>query len=206
MNSKFNLLILDGAFPECALGLQYRFNVPFMYINTVGFYTGATSLAGSPAPYSITPHFAMALTDNMNFIERTINSITSVLLQIMHMVTSRYFYLDFYIHNRSEFIKSIFHYCFINRAFRTRFFPYGLMSQCQLLFNISTFSSSQSASYRPLFESTWEMIFHRSTSCRRMSALYCKTHISVSVTRGRSCRMLQKSLAFIVSRLNLCQT
>lgn len=48
MNSTFDLLILDGAFPECALGLQYKFNVPFMYINTVGFYTGSTSLSGSP--------------------------------------------------------------------------------------------------------------------------------------------------------------
>lgn len=87
MNSKFNLLILDGAFPECALGLQHKFNVPFMYINTVGFYTGATSLSGSPAPYSITPHFTMALTDDMNFIERAINSVISVLLQIMHTVS-----------------------------------------------------------------------------------------------------------------------
>ncbi|CRK91551.1 CLUMA_CG005208, isoform A [Clunio marinus] len=87
MNSKFNLLILDGAFPECALGLQYKYKVPFMYINTVGYYTGSTSLSGSPAPYSITPHFTQALTDDMNFFQRVLNSGVSVLLQIMHMVT-----------------------------------------------------------------------------------------------------------------------
>lgn len=87
MNSKFNLLILDGAFPECALGLQYKFNVPFMYINTVGFYTGATSLSGSPAPYSITPHFTLALTDDMNFIQRATNTAMSVFLQAVHSVS-----------------------------------------------------------------------------------------------------------------------
>lgn len=87
LNTKFNLLILDGAFPECALGLQYKLNAPFMYINTVGFYTGSTSLAGSPTPYSITPHFSVALTDNMNFIERVANTAIQVLSQAMHSVS-----------------------------------------------------------------------------------------------------------------------
>jgi hypothetical protein len=86
MNSKFNLLILDGAFPECALGLQYKFNVPFMYINTVGFYTGSISRAGSPVPYSITPHFALAVTDDMSFLERITNTAVSIGLQVMHSV------------------------------------------------------------------------------------------------------------------------
>lgn len=85
--TKFNLLILDGAYPECALGLQYKMNAPFMYINTVGFYTGSLSIAGSPTPYAITPHFAIALTDDMNFIERVTNTAVYVILQIMHSVS-----------------------------------------------------------------------------------------------------------------------
>jgi UDP-glucoronosyl and UDP-glucosyl transferase len=87
LEAKFDLLILDGAFPECALGLQYRFNVPFMYINTVGFYTGSTSRAGSPTPYSITPHFSIALTDHMNFLERVTNTAVHVLLNVIHSVS-----------------------------------------------------------------------------------------------------------------------
>lgn len=87
LNSKFNLLILDGAFPECALGLQYVFNVPFMYINTVGFYTGSVSRAGSPAPYSITPHFSVALTDDMNFLERVANTAAHLILEGIHWVS-----------------------------------------------------------------------------------------------------------------------
>ena len=73
---------------ECALGLQYKFNIPFMYLNTVGFYTDSISRSGSPAPYSITPVFAKAMTDNMNFIERVTNSIIHVMLQTIHFVSS----------------------------------------------------------------------------------------------------------------------
>lgn len=35
---------MDGAYPECSLGFAYHYNIPFMYINTVGFYTGNCSL------------------------------------------------------------------------------------------------------------------------------------------------------------------
>lgn len=48
-NHKFDLVILDGAYPECALGFTHRFNAPFMYINTVGFYMGSLSTAGKSA-------------------------------------------------------------------------------------------------------------------------------------------------------------
>lgn len=89
LNRKFDLIILDGAYPECALGLQYKLNVPFMYVNTVGFYTGSISRAGSPAPYSITPAFMISLTDNMNFIQRVLNSMAQVFLQISHAVSTQ---------------------------------------------------------------------------------------------------------------------
>jgi hypothetical protein len=72
---------------ECALGLQHKFNIPFMYLNTVGFYTGSVSTAGSPTPYSITPNFALALTDDMNFLQRVQNSVVSVMLQMLHIVS-----------------------------------------------------------------------------------------------------------------------
>lgn len=92
LNRKFDLIILDGAYPECALGLQYKLKVPFMYVNTVGFYTGSTSRAGSPAPYSITPAFMISLTDNMNFIERVINSMTQVFVDITHAVSEQWLF------------------------------------------------------------------------------------------------------------------
>jgi hypothetical protein len=82
----FDLMIIDGAFPECALGLQFKFNVPFMYINTVGFYTEPLSRAGSPVPYAITPYFVLPFTDDMSFFERVINAVVHFSLQAVYKV------------------------------------------------------------------------------------------------------------------------
>ena len=74
-------------FTECALGLQYIYNIPFMYLNTVGFYTSSISRSGSPTPFSITPNFALAFTDNMTFIQRVANSVIHTFLQFAHAVS-----------------------------------------------------------------------------------------------------------------------
>ncbi|XP_050677688.1 UDP-glucosyltransferase 2 [Leptidea sinapis] len=70
----YDLIILDGAYPECALGIVYQQKVPFMYINTVGFYSTPASISGSPAPFSTTPFFAKSFTDNMGFVDRAVNA------------------------------------------------------------------------------------------------------------------------------------
>jgi hypothetical protein len=80
---------MDGAYPECALGLQYRMGIPFMYMNTVAFFTGSLALAGNPAPYSVTPVFFRASTDNMNLYQRFINTFNFVVMEAMHMVSCR---------------------------------------------------------------------------------------------------------------------
>lgn len=77
-------MVLDGAYPECALGLVYRFKLPFMYINTVGFYTVPLSISGSPAPYSVTPFFGRPFTDNMGFVERAFNAAYNLVTVVMH--------------------------------------------------------------------------------------------------------------------------
>lgn len=78
---------MDGAFPECTLGLSHQFNVPFMYLNTVGFYTGSLSLAGNPTPYSVTPVFLEALGDKMNLLQRLYNTALHIFLNLMHKYT-----------------------------------------------------------------------------------------------------------------------
>ncbi|XP_055389868.1 UDP-glucosyltransferase 2 [Condylostylus longicornis] len=80
----FDLAILDGAFPECALGLVYKLKIPFMFINTVAFYTGALSVAGNPTPFSITPAFYAPISDNMNFLERISNAGMIMFAYFMH--------------------------------------------------------------------------------------------------------------------------
>ncbi|XP_067011774.2 UDP-glucosyltransferase 2 [Anabrus simplex] len=79
----FDLLILDGAYPECALGLAHHFRAPYMYINTVGFYMGTLSLAGNPAPYAVTPFFGRPFTDSMGLYSRALNTGYMLLLKTM---------------------------------------------------------------------------------------------------------------------------
>ncbi|EDV38206.1 uncharacterized protein Dana_GF11027 [Drosophila ananassae] len=88
-NRSFDMAILDGAFPECLLGLVYQYKIPFMYINTVGFYTGSLSVAGNPGSYAITPNFYSRFTDTMSLYERAINTGMQVGQSLMHMYVMR---------------------------------------------------------------------------------------------------------------------
>lgn len=89
LNRHFDLVILDGAFPECAVSLVHAFRVPFMLINTVGLYTGSLSLAGNPAPYSTTPIFFSSFTDDMNLYQRFLNTIYTVFAYSLHRVSMK---------------------------------------------------------------------------------------------------------------------
>lgn len=88
LQRQFDLLIIDGAFPECAIAMVHRFNVPFMYINTVGFYTGSLSLAGNPSAYSVSPAFYSSFTDDMTLMQRTVNTVFHVFANFMHSVSA----------------------------------------------------------------------------------------------------------------------
>uniref|UniRef100_A0A4Y0ATD9 UDP-glucuronosyltransferase n=2 Tax=Anopheles funestus TaxID=62324 RepID=A0A4Y0ATD9_ANOFN len=90
LGRKFDLMILDGAFPECALGLVYRLGVPFMYINTVGFYTGTMAWAGNPVPYSTTPVFYRPATDDMSFFERLSNTFHTLIADAVYTPSMMY--------------------------------------------------------------------------------------------------------------------
>lgn len=87
LNRHFDLIILDGAFPECALGLVHAFRVPFMYINTVGFYTGSLQMAGNPSPYATTPIFFSSFTDEMNLYQRFLNTMYTMFAYSVHRVS-----------------------------------------------------------------------------------------------------------------------
>ncbi|KAI9583256.1 UDP-glucosyltransferase 2 [Glossina fuscipes] len=84
LNRNFDLAILDGAFPECSLGLVHQYKIPFMYINTVGFYTGSIAKSGNPGSYAITPNFYTSFTDNMNLFERALNTGVQIFATLMH--------------------------------------------------------------------------------------------------------------------------
>ncbi|XP_066145749.1 UDP-glucosyltransferase 2-like [Euwallacea fornicatus] len=86
---KFDLLILDGAYPECAMGFVHFYQAPFIYINTVGMYMGSVSTSGSPTPYAVTPFLAKPFSDNMSFLQRVQNMGFHVAASLMHSVMTR---------------------------------------------------------------------------------------------------------------------
>ncbi|XP_044749216.1 UDP-glucosyltransferase 2 isoform X2 [Coccinella septempunctata] len=89
IHKSFDLIILDGAFPECGLGFVKHYNAPFMYINTVAMYTGSLSLAGNPNPYSITPFLATSFTDNMKLHQRITNAVWYLAGNMLHAVMTK---------------------------------------------------------------------------------------------------------------------
>ncbi|XP_044728728.1 UDP-glucosyltransferase 2 [Chrysoperla carnea] len=82
----FDLFIMDGAYPECSVGIASYLNIPFMYINTVGFYLNSISNAGSPTPFSMTPIFARGFTDDMTLFQRTFNTGFHLVIKIAHYI------------------------------------------------------------------------------------------------------------------------
>jgi hypothetical protein len=80
-------MIIDTAFPECILGYQYKLQIPFMYIHTVPVFAFSLSDAGIPAPYSITPYVLSGFSRKMNFIDRTINTITYATSDFLRLVS-----------------------------------------------------------------------------------------------------------------------
>lgn len=87
-----DLLVLDGAYPECALGIAYRLRpAPYIYLNTVGFYTGSLSLAGSPAPFAATPFLGAAFTDRMGLVTRAMNVAWHCAATLLHAAMVHWF-------------------------------------------------------------------------------------------------------------------
>lgn len=86
LNRQFDLIVIDGAYPECSVGMAYKFKAPFMYFNTVGFYMGSISRAGNPTPYAVNPIFVQPYTDRMTFIQRIINAALHIFSRIGHQV------------------------------------------------------------------------------------------------------------------------
>lgn len=106
MQRKFDLLILDGAFPDCAFALVHSSRAPFMYVNTVGYYMANIGMAGNPAPFSVTPVLFGTNTDHMNFLQRIQNLAMSsfvaitqqvnITLYILPSACSDYYYKYYY--------------------------------------------------------------------------------------------------------------
>ncbi|CAK9806836.1 UDP-glucosyltransferase 2 [Anthophora plagiata] len=84
--ARWDVAVLDGAYPECLLGILYGEDVPTIMLNTVALYSGSISRQGNPSPWSVTPYFGKSLTQDMNFFQRILNAAYLTTLRIMHWI------------------------------------------------------------------------------------------------------------------------
>ncbi|XP_054278544.1 UDP-glucosyltransferase 2-like [Macrosteles quadrilineatus] len=91
LSTKVDLLILDGAFPECLIGLSVHFHCPFVFLNTVAFHTIQFSLSGNPVLPSVTPFLDSPYSDRMDLWERTINGVYHIAGQAISVILNKVF-------------------------------------------------------------------------------------------------------------------
>ncbi|KMQ96120.1 2-hydroxyacylsphingosine 1-beta-galactosyltransferase [Lasius niger] len=85
--ARWDVAVVDGAFPECLLGILHGENVPTIMLNTVALYSGSITRQGNPSAWSVTPYFGKAITQDMNFFQRILNVAAQFTLKIMHWIT-----------------------------------------------------------------------------------------------------------------------
>lgn len=91
MTERVDLLIIDGAFSDCVLGLSHHFHVPFILLNSMAHYSKPFPLAGSPAMYSVTPVFDSNFADRMDFRDRSLNGLRYLLHDSASWLVNRLF-------------------------------------------------------------------------------------------------------------------
>ncbi|XP_012223775.2 UDP-glucosyltransferase 2-like [Linepithema humile] len=86
-HARWDVAVVDGAYPECLLGILHGENVPTIMLNTVALYSGSLMRQGNPSPWSVTPYFGKTITQDMNFFQRILNVACLFTLRIMHWFT-----------------------------------------------------------------------------------------------------------------------
>ncbi|XP_043284811.1 UDP-glycosyltransferase UGT5-like [Venturia canescens] len=84
--SRWDVVVLDGAYPECLLGILHGENLPTMMLNTVALYSGSIARQGNPGLWSINPYFGKGLTQDMSFPLRILNAACLATLEVMHWI------------------------------------------------------------------------------------------------------------------------
>ncbi|XP_014216646.1 2-hydroxyacylsphingosine 1-beta-galactosyltransferase-like [Copidosoma floridanum] len=86
LRARWDVVVLDGAYPECLLGLLHGQQVPTVMLNTVALYSGSIARQGNPSPWAIRPYFGKALTQDMNFAQRLLNAGYLMALEVMYWI------------------------------------------------------------------------------------------------------------------------
>ncbi|KAF4514260.1 UNVERIFIED_CONTAM: UDP-glycosyltransferase-02a, partial [Ephemera danica] len=87
----YQLVMLDGAYSACALGLAYHFSAPYMFLNTVAMYTEPLAIAGNPEVFAITPFVNTAYTEHMGMLARLHNAVLHLMSRILQRFVVNFF-------------------------------------------------------------------------------------------------------------------
>jgi len=83
-SQKFDLILLDVIFNECAAGYVHKFNTSLILISSASASSWILRYTGGSSLPSLIPNVFTDYTHQMNFFQRTINFITEVSTTLIH--------------------------------------------------------------------------------------------------------------------------
>lgn len=82
-NRSFDLTLLNPLISEALLGISYFYETPTVIVNAQGSTAFINQMVGNSQPYAYVPNPSQALTDQMTFLERTKNTLSSIFLYLI---------------------------------------------------------------------------------------------------------------------------
>ena len=87
-SEKFDAVVIELFWVEALMGLGTHFDCPVIGLSTLSSSKWTNDLTQNPSPYSYVPHNFVSYTDQMDFSERTINTIVSqfenIYMELIH--------------------------------------------------------------------------------------------------------------------------
>ncbi|KAF2898584.1 hypothetical protein ILUMI_07591 [Ignelater luminosus] len=81
-NTSFDLVMLDWALTDCLLGIAHHYKAPVIAVSAVGSSIIANKITSNPSPYSYVPNLIVTGSDEMDFIERVISTLSTIFLEL----------------------------------------------------------------------------------------------------------------------------
>ncbi|CAG0900847.1 unnamed protein product, partial [Darwinula stevensoni] len=87
---KFDAIIINGLYNDCALGFVHVLGIPFIYVNTGGSYPWTDEAVGKPLYTSFEPFIYSSFGDRMSFLERAANTIQTLGTKLLFKLRVRW--------------------------------------------------------------------------------------------------------------------
>jgi len=83
LNTKYDLVLHEPLFQECAAGFLHKLNTSLILITPVSAPSDIVRMLGGHSPPSFIPNIFLSLDNRMNFLERIQNFVTEVISEVM---------------------------------------------------------------------------------------------------------------------------